>query len=80
MLFEHYGGLRGHFGDPGGTLGSTLMIWGSTWNGFWGRWELLGVILELLGSFLGCLVHLKLTQSAPGLHLADIVETGFSRL
>ena len=40
-----------------------------------GPWELLGLILELLGSILGCLGHPKLAQSAPGWHLADIVET-----
>ena len=65
----------GHFGGPGGTLGSTLMFLGSTWDGFGGPWELLGLILELLGSILGCLGHPKLTQSGPGWHLADMVET-----
>ena len=75
MLFEHYGGLRGSLWESSDTLGFTLMFWGSTWEGVWGPWELPEFILELLGSFLGCLVHPKLTQSAPGLHLADIVET-----
>ena len=65
----------GYFGRPGGTLGSTLMFLGSTWEGFGGPWELLGLILELLGSVLGCLGHPKLTQSGPGWHLVDMVET-----
>ena len=65
----------GHFGGPGGALGSTLMFLGSTWDGFGGPWELLGLILELLGSILGCLGHPKLTQSGPGWHLTDMVET-----
>ena len=51
------------------------MFWGSTWEGFWGPWELPEFILELLGSILGCLGHPKLTQSGPGWHLADMVET-----
>ena len=51
------------------------MSLGSTWGILGGPWELLGLILELLGSILGCLGHPKLTQSGPGWHLADMVET-----
>ena len=65
----------GHFGGPGGTLGSTLVFLGSTWEGFGGPWQLLGFILELLGFILRCLGHPKLTQSGPGGHLADMVKT-----
>ena len=65
----------GHFGGPGGTLGSTLVFLGFTWEGFGGPWELLGFILELIGLILRCLGHPKLTQSGPGGHLADMVKT-----
>ena len=65
----------GHFGDPWGTLASTLMFSGSTWDGFGGPWELLGLLLELLGTILGSLGHPKLTQSGPEWHLADTLET-----
>ena len=65
----------GHFGGPGGTLGSSLMFLESTWVDFGGPWELLGRTLEVLGLILECLGHPKLTQSGPGWNLADYVET-----
>ena len=75
MLFGYYGGLLGHFGGPGVTLGSTLMPFGSIWGVSGAPWRSLGVILEPIGSIWGCLGRPKLIQSGPGWHLADIVKT-----
>ena len=53
----------GHFGDPGETVGSTLVFLGSSWDDFGDPWELFGLILELLGCIFGCHELPKLTQS-----------------
>ena len=71
-----------------GEIGSTLMSLGSIWGVLGAPWELIELILEPIGLNLGCFGHPKLSQSGPGLHLADIVKTyenlrvfiGFHRL
>ena len=48
---------------------------GVCWAVLEAPWAGLGLVLEPVGVILGCLGHQKVVQSAPGCHLADIVET-----
>ena len=53
-------------------LGVKLVV---SWGVLEAPWAGLGLVLEPVGVILGCLGHQKVVQSAPGCHLADIVET-----
>ena len=55
-----------------GVLGLQLAV---SWGVLGGPWAGLGLMLEPVGIVSGCLGHQKDVQSAPGCHLADIVET-----
>ena len=55
-----------------GVLGLHLAV---SWGALEAPWAGLWLMLEPVGVILGCLGHQKVVQSAPGCHLANIVET-----
>ena len=63
-----YGHILVNLGVPGLQLAVSCGVLEVPWAG-------LGLMLEPVGIILGCLGHQKVVQSAPGCHLADIVET-----
>ena len=74
--------LGGHFWRPWGDYGhilAKLEVLGFqlavSWGVLGGPWAGLELMFEPVGVISGCLGHENVVQSAPGCHLADIVET-----